>query len=143
ASALAAAAGYLDLAAFLGVGLFYTVFVAFVALAVRVVLQQVVTIGLTRGPAARLHAIARHRALVERRVRKAIDLVVVGLWMSIILGHFELLQPAETVLQGVLDARLRLGALDLPLAHVLSFVAGGVGAYLTERLGVAPRQGDV
>jgi len=143
ASALAAAAGYLDLAAFLGVGLFYTVFVAFVALAVRVVLQQVVTIGLARGPAARLHAIAHHRALVERRVRKAIDLVVVGLWMSIILGHFELLQPAETVLQGVLDARLRLGALDLPLAHVLSFVAVVLGVYLTTHLVMTLLEEDV
>jgi len=143
ASALAAAAGYLDLAAFLGVGLFYTVFVAFVALAVRVVLQQVVTIGLARGPAARLHAIARHRALIERRVRKAIDLVVVGLWMSIILDHFELLQPAETVLQGVLDARLRVGALDLPLAHVLSFVAVVLGVYLTTRLVMTLLEEDV
>jgi small-conductance mechanosensitive channel len=143
ASALAAAAGYLDLAAFLGVGLFYTVFVAFVALAVRVVLQQVVTIGLARGPAARLHAIARHRALVERRVRKAIDLVVVGLWMCIILGHFELLQPVETVLQGVLDARLRVGALDLPLAHVLSFVAVVLGVYLTTHLVMTLLEEDV
>src|SRR5262249_47597226 len=53
---------------------------------------------------------------------------------SIILGHFELLQPAETVLQGVLDARLRLGALDLPLAHVLSFVAVVLRVYLTTHL---------
>src|SRR5262249_3752948 len=71
ASALAAAFGYLDLATFVGVGLFYGFFLAFALQALRVVLQHLVTIGLARGPAARLHAIARHRALLERRLRKA------------------------------------------------------------------------
>src|SRR5262249_32863992 len=72
ASALAAAAGYLDLAEFLGVGLFYVIFVSFVALALRVVVEQVLMIGLARGPVSRLHVVSHHRALLERRVRRAI-----------------------------------------------------------------------
>src|SRR5262249_36751136 len=75
AAALAAAAGYTELAAYLGVGLFYAVFVAFVAAAVRVVVEDVMTIGLARGPVARLHAVARHRALIERRTRPALDVL--------------------------------------------------------------------
>jgi small-conductance mechanosensitive channel len=143
ASALAAAAGYVDLAAFLGVGLFYGFFVAFVIQALRVVVEQLVTIGLARGPAARLHAVARHRALIERRVRKAIDLAAVALWMWIMLGHFDLLAPVGAVLQGVLDARLRVGELDLPVARVLGFLAVVIGVYLTTRLVVLVLEDDV
>jgi potassium efflux system protein len=143
ASALAAAAGYLDLAAYLGVGLFYAFFVAFVLQALRVVLEQVVTTGLVRGPAARLHAIARHRALIERRVHKAIDLAAVALWMWIILGNFDLLAPVGAVLQGVLDARLRVGELDLPIARVLGFLAVVIGVYLTTRLVMMVLEDDV
>lgn len=143
ASALAAAAGYLDLAAFLGVGLFYGFFLAFVLQALRVVVAHLVTIGLARGPVARLHAIARHRALIERRARKAIDVAAVALWMWTMLGHFDLLAPGGALLQGVLDARLHVGELDLPLARVLGFLAVVIGVYLTTRLVVMVLEEDV
>src|SRR5262249_56055618 len=115
------AVGYLDLATFLGVGLFDSFFLAFVLQAIRVVLQHLVTIGLARGPAARLHAIARHRALLERRLHKAIDVGAVALWLWVFLGHFELLAPIGALLQSVLDARPRVCALDLPLPPALRF----------------------
>ena len=143
ASALAAAAGYLELAEFLGVGLFYALFVSFAFLAGRVVLQDVVTIGLTRGPATRLHTIARHRAPLERRLRNAIDVGVVVLWLWIMLGHFDLLAPVGAVLQRVLDARLRVGELDLPVDRVLGFVAVVIGVLLTTRLVVMVLEDDV
>ena len=143
ASALAAAAGYLDLAAFLGVGLFYLFFLAGVLLALRVVLEDLLAIGLTRGPLARLHAVARHRARIERRTRLAIDVLVGALGLWFVLAHFELLQPVETVLHGVLDARLQVGALDLPLAHVLGFVGVVLGVYLTTRLVMTLLEEDV
>jgi small-conductance mechanosensitive channel len=143
ASALAAAAGYLDLAAFLGVGLFYGFFLAFVLQALRVVVAHLVTIGLARGPVARLHAVARHRALIERRARKAIDVAAVALWMWTMLGHFDLLAPGGALLQGVLDARLHVGELDLPLARVLGFLAVVIGVYLTTRLVVMVLEEDV
>jgi small-conductance mechanosensitive channel len=143
ASALAAAAGYLDLAEFLGVGLFYVIFVSFVALALRVVVEQVLTIGLARGPVSRLHVVSHHRALLERRVRRAIDLAVVALWLWIILGHFDLLAPVDALLRGVLEARLNVGELDLPVARVLGFLAVLTGVYLITRLVVLVLEDDV
>src|SRR5262249_56162036 len=143
ASALAAGAGYTELAAYLGVGLFYAVFVAFVAAAVRVVIEDVMTIGLARGPLARLHAVARHRALIERRTRRAIDVLIGGLWLWFMLRHFDLSTPLGDVLQRVLDARLRLGELDLPVARVLGFVAVVIGVYLATRVAVTVLEADV
>src|SRR5262249_16593095 len=111
--------------------------------AVRVVLEHLVTIGLARGPVARLHAIARHRALLERRIHKAIDLAAVALWLWFILEHFDLLAPIGAVLQGVLGARLRVGELDLPVARVLAFLAVVIGVYFTTRLVMMVLEDDV
>ena len=143
ASAAAAALGYVDLAHFLGVGLFYLGFLAFNLLALRVVLDGLVTIGLAKGPLARLHAVARHRAVIARRTRSVLDVAVVALWIWIALGRFELLEPAGALLRGVLDARLRAGELDLPLARVLGFAAVVIGIYVTTRVVVMLLEEDV
>ena len=143
ASAAAAALGYLDLAHFLGVGLLYLLFLAFGLLALRVVLDGLVTIGLATGPLARLNAVARHRALIERRTRSALDVALVALWIWIALGRFELLEPAGALLRGVLDARLRVGELDLPLARVLGFAAVVIGIYVSTRVVVMLLEEDV
>jgi potassium-dependent mechanosensitive channel len=143
ASALAAALGYLDLAAFLGVGLFYAFFVTFILLAVRVVLEDVLTIGLERGPLLRVHAVAAHRTLVERRARRAIDVLVGALWIWLVLDRFELLRPIGAMLQGALAAHLRVGELDLPMSRILGFVAVVIGVYLATRLAVTVLEEDV
>jgi small-conductance mechanosensitive channel len=141
--ALAAAFGYTELASYLGVGLFDAVFVAFVALAIRVVVEDVMTIGLARGPLARLHAVARYRARIERRARRLIDVLIGGLWLWIVLRHFDLSTPVADALQRLLDARFRLGELDLPIARVLGFVAVVIGVYLATRLAVTVLEADV
>jgi potassium-dependent mechanosensitive channel len=143
ASALAAALGYLDLTAILGIGLFYVVFATFVLLAVRVAVDSLVTIGLAEGPLARLHTVSRHRTLLERRLRSTLDVATAALWMWIVLLHFDLLGPATALLHGVLDARLRMGALDLPVDRLLGFVAVVIGVYLTTRLAVMVLEDDV
>jgi len=134
ASAVAAALGYLDLADFLGVGLFYCLFLAFGLLAIRVTLDGLVTIGLDRGPLARLHTVARHRALIARRTRGALDVATMVVWLWFVLMRFEVLEPTRTLLKGILEARLRVGELDLPFAHVLAFAAVVIGVFVTTRV---------
>src|SRR5262249_10137490 len=114
-----------------------------VLLALRVVLEDLLAIALARGPLARLHTVARHRARIERRTRLTIDVLIAALGLWFVLGHFELLQSVKTVFHGVLDARLRVGALDLPLAHVLGFVGVVLGVYLTTRLVMTLLEEDV
>src|SRR5262249_56723831 len=83
------------------------------------------------------------RGRIGGRTRLAIDVLVGALGLWVVLAHFELLQPIETVLHGVLDARLQVGALDLPLDHVLGFVAVVLGVYLTTRLVMTLLEEDV
>jgi small-conductance mechanosensitive channel len=142
-SALAAAAGYLDLAAFLGVGLFYVFFLTFVVLAVRVVVEDVLTIGLAHGPLVRLHAVVRHRALIERRARRVMNVVLGALWVWLVLDRFELAQPVREAVASVLGAQLRVGELDLAVSRVLSFALVVVGVYLGTRVVVTFLEEDV
>lgn len=122
ASALAAAAGYLDLADFLGIGLLLALMLAVGMLAVRLALDDLVAMVLTQGPLARLRTVARHRVVIARRTRTALDLLIVGLWTWIVLGRFQLQQPVRDAIDGALGASLRAGGLDLPVAHVLAFL---------------------
>src|SRR5262249_972791 len=133
----------LDLAAFLGVGLFYVFFASFVLLAGRVVLEEVLTSGLERGPLRRLHTVTRHRALLERRARRAIDVLVGALWIWVVLDRFELFRPLVSVLQDALGAHLRVGELDLLMSRILGFVAVVIGVYLATRLVVTLLEEDV
>ena len=63
--------------------------------------------------------------------------------MWIILGHFDLLTPVGALLRGVLEARLSVGELDLPVARVLGFLAVLTGVYLITRLVVLVLEDDV
>jgi potassium-dependent mechanosensitive channel len=132
-SAVAAALGYLDLADFVGMGLFYALLLTFGLLAVRIALSDLVTVGLTRGPLARLHTIIRHRALIDRRTRSALDASIMVIWIWFVLRRFQLLEPARDLVHGILDTRLRVGELDLPVAHVLAFIAVVIGVFVTTR----------
>jgi small-conductance mechanosensitive channel len=142
-SAIAAALGYLDLADFLGLGLFFALLLAFGLLAVRLALHDLVGVALSRGPLARSFTIARYRAVIERRLRGLVDLVLAGVWGWTVLGRFELLDPARRVGQAVLDAHVRAGELDLPMGHALAFVGVVIGVFVATQVVVVVLEEDV
>jgi len=142
-SALAAAAGYLDLASFLGVGLFYVFFLTFVLLAVRVVVEDVLAIGLAHGPLVRLHAVERHGALIERRARRLMEVLIGALWVWLVLDRFELAQPLREAVASALGAQLHVGELDLAVSRVVGFALVVVGVYVVTRLVVTLLEEDV
>ncbi|HSP96432.1 MAG TPA: mechanosensitive ion channel domain-containing protein [Candidatus Dormibacteraeota bacterium] len=134
AAALAALLGYLDLADFLGTGLFHGLFVALGLLAIRITLDGLVTIGLEGGPLAQLHTVVRHRARIARRTRSALDVAAVLLWVWFMLGRFDLREPVSAWLAAVLDAHLRVGELDLSFSHALGFAAVVLGVVVATRV---------
>jgi small-conductance mechanosensitive channel len=142
-SALAAALGYLDLADFLGLGLFFSLILAFGCLAVRLACHDLVTVGLSQGPLARLHAVSAHRDLVDRRMRGVIDVLIFATWTWFVLNRFQLFEPARDLGRAVLDTRLRAGELDLPVAHLVAFVAVVIGVFVTTRVVAALLEEDV
>jgi small-conductance mechanosensitive channel len=140
---VAAAVGYVDLARFLGGGALFLLYTAFALLAFRIAADGVLAIALVEGPMARLNAVARHRALVERRIGRAFDLLAVLMWIVLALQRFELLSPVTAALQAVLTSRFTVGDLNLDLGRLLGFAAVVVGAYLTTRIVVFALEEDV
>ncbi|HTY19195.1 MAG TPA: mechanosensitive ion channel domain-containing protein [Myxococcota bacterium] len=139
----AAMFGYVDFADFLGGGALYLVYAAFVLLAFRLAANGLVAIALVKQPLARLHALARHRTLVERRIESLLDLLVVGLWVWTALYRFELLGWASEAVDRTLGARLHVGDLDLAIGRLLGFAAVLVAAYLVTRVVVFLLEEDV
>ena len=92
ASAAAAVVGYVALADFLGIGLLYLAWLAIGLVAFRVAAEGLVAIALAEAPLARLRAVARHRALVERRIGAGLDVFVVAFWISFALFRFGLVE---------------------------------------------------
>ena len=133
-SALAATLGYNDLAEFLGVGLFYGIFLAFGLCAVAVTLDGVVTIALATGPLAQLRTVARHRAVIDRQMRSVLNGSLVLAWVLLALGRFELLEPGRALVDAVLEMRLSVGELDLPVARVLGFGVVVIGVFVITRV---------
>jgi len=140
---VAAALGYVDMARFLGGGALFLLYTAFALLAFRIAADGVLAIALVEGPIARLNAVARHRALVERRIGRAFDAVAVLMWILLALQRFELLGPATAALQAMLSARFQVGDLNLDLGRLLGFAAVVVAAYVTTRLVVFALEEDV
>jgi potassium-dependent mechanosensitive channel len=112
-------------------------------LAARVVVEDVLTIGLTHGPLVRLHAVVQYRAVIERRARRVMDVTLGALWVWLVLGRFELLDPVRSALQSVLGAQLRVGELDLAVSRLVGFALVVAGVYLVTRLVVTLLEEDV
>jgi small-conductance mechanosensitive channel len=122
-SAVAAALGYLDLADFLGIGLLLALMLAIGLIGVRLALDDLITLVLTHGPIARLQTVVSYREVIGSRLRTTLDLLLIGLWTWMALGRFQLRGPVGDAVDGMLGASLRAGGLDLPVSHILAFVA--------------------
>ncbi|MBX3028304.1 mechanosensitive ion channel [bacterium] len=142
-SAVAAALGYLDLAAFVGIGLLQVLFAGVGLLAVRLTLEDLIDIAVARRPLAALHTVARHRAGLVRFVARALDVGAVALWVWILLLHFDALRPVSDGAAALLEARLQIGELDLPLSRVFAFLVVGLVAVIATRLIGAVLEQDV
>ena len=142
-AALAALLGYVELADFLGGGSIFVGYLVFVAVGLRAAANALLTLALGAGPVAGLRSTQRHRALVERRVRWLLDVTIAAMWGWRALDRFALLAPARKLLQGILDARLQVGDLDIAVGHMLGFPVVLVSAYLLARVIVFVLEEDV
>jgi potassium-dependent mechanosensitive channel len=143
ASAVAAALGYLEFADVIGGGGLFLMWSALALTAISVAAEAVVGIGLERGPLARLRAVARHRPRIERRIRRLLRLGLAGYWALAALGRFQLLDPARRAFRVVLDARLRVGELDLEVGRFVAFGLVVSIAWLVSRFVVFALEEDV
>jgi potassium efflux system protein len=143
AAAGAATVGYLELADLVGGGALGAVYMAVALLGIRIAATGVLALVLADTPLARLRTVQVHGAAIERGVGRALDVVVLVAWVWTALELFELLTPANALLRGALDARLRVGELDLSAGRLLGVVAVVLVAWLVSRIVVFALDEDV
>jgi small-conductance mechanosensitive channel len=127
----AEAVGLGNLAELVGNGSLRAAYTALFAYAVLKVLQSVVTYALVLRPLRLLRLVSRNRALVRRRLHRAIQLLTVLAWAYFVLSIFEIADPAQSALAGLLGASLSVGALSISLGDLVVFA---VTVWLSFRL---------
>jgi small-conductance mechanosensitive channel len=131
---VAGAAGYMNLALFLGSGLLGAGYVALVLYAGVRVGDGLVAFALRARPLRFLAIVQHRRPLLERRVHRLLRWLAVGAWVILVLGYSGLLGGATEMMQAVLGAEVRRGSLRLSLGDVLVFALTVWAAFLLSAL---------
>ena len=132
-SLVAGAFGYMRLERLLGGGVLRSAYTALELYTAALVALAVFAYLLRVWPLARLHMVASHRLLFERRASVLLSWAVTLLWLAATLRWFSLLDPAESLALAVLDYRVARGFVSLSLGDVLALVATIWLAFLVSR----------
>ena len=114
--------GAVRLGRLLGSGLLVDVFLAIATFSAAGVLRGLVTFVLSVPPLCRLGMVVRHRPPIERRVYRAIGLLMAGTWAFALLNHRGLVDIAARAGEAVLAAAIRRGSLTISVGDVLAFL---------------------
>jgi small-conductance mechanosensitive channel len=118
----AGAVGTMSLARLLGSGILASGSLALVLAAARRLGEGLVSFALRVWPCARLRMVDHYRPLIERRLHRLLQWLVVLTWVGGALDYFGLFTPAVDRGRRILAAGLTLGALHLSVGDVLAFV---------------------
>ena len=130
---LAALAGYTRLARLLTPGILVGGILALLAFASLRVSGGVVALALRVWPLSSLRMVAHHRELLEKRVYRLLIWVAVMGSLVRYLSYLGLLDPAWSLGQAVLAAKLERGTIAISLGNVLEFFLTVWLAYLLSR----------
>jgi potassium-dependent mechanosensitive channel len=119
---VAAAAGYMRLALFVGVGLLGSIYVGMVLYASMKVLDGLIVVGLRSRPLSDLKMVQGHGPLLERRFRAVLHWLAVGGWVILALRYFGLWSVTVALAGAALTAEMQRGALSISLGGVVVFV---------------------
>jgi small-conductance mechanosensitive channel len=126
---LAAAAGYMPLALFIGSGILGSLFVALVLYAGVKVAGALAAVGLRSRPLRGLRMVQRHRPLLEQRAGRALRWIAIAGFVILSLRHAGLWHPALGLTEAALAAELHRGSLSLSLGAVLAFAVTVAAAF--------------
>jgi small-conductance mechanosensitive channel len=126
----AAVLGYLRLARLLASGLIGSACLALVLGAAVRVVTGLAALVLRMWPVRLLRMVQHHRDLLERRARRVLIWIAIGLWLVRTLDFVGLLGPVLALGQSLLTAKVERGALSISVEDLLAFVLTLWLAYL-------------
>jgi small-conductance mechanosensitive channel len=130
---VANAFGYVTLATLLGNTLLQCSYLALILYAAVEVLDEIVTAALVTRPFAALGTVSRHRLLLRRRIRRALQSVAVLLWVMAVLQRLLLRDRLLGAVHEFLTAKLAFGSIQISPGDVLAFIVTVWAALLVSR----------
>ena len=125
--------GYATFSLVLGGALLDSGYLALVLYASVEVSDELGAIVLSARPLSALSAVSRHRALLRRRVRRALQALAICLWILALLQRLLLLELALDGARQLLAASLVVGSIHVSLGDVLAFGLTVWAAFLVSR----------
>jgi potassium efflux system protein len=113
--------GYVTLANLLGNALVRSASLALVLFALVEVLDGLLTIALARRPLTLLSTVNRHRSLLRRRARRALQWLAMLLWIVDVLDRLLLRERLYSAAREMLTSELAVGSLHVSPADVIAF----------------------
>jgi small-conductance mechanosensitive channel len=125
--------GYVTLANLLGSALVRSACLALVLFAVVEVLHELLAIALQMRPLALLGVVSRHRSLLRRRERWALEGVAILLWVVDLLDRLLLRERLFSAVREILASELTVGSMRVSPGDMLAFTLTVWAAFVVSR----------
>lgn len=120
-STVAGALGFMQLSRYLQEAMVDSSYAALVLYGGLQVLEALWAYLLRTRPARRLHMVAQHRALLQRRGEVLLGWLAGLAWVAVVLRKARLFEPLGAALRGLLGAQATVGSLTVSFGAVLAF----------------------
>jgi potassium-dependent mechanosensitive channel len=114
--------GYVSLGNIFGIIFFRSIFIAALLYTVIRIVEGLLIIVLQVRPLASLRAISLHRAMIQRRTCRVLEVLAFLFWLNLLLSFFGLRDPLIAAIGTALNANLGIGAFNITLGSLLAAV---------------------
>jgi potassium-dependent mechanosensitive channel len=125
--------GYGTLSYLLGNSVLRAAYLALVFYAAMRILEGLVIISFQVRPLTYFSAVRKHRGLLRRRVTQLLRAITFLFWLNLVLKQFQLTDPLVDGAKAVLGVTFSLGAFQLSLGQIASFVLVVWASFLISR----------
>ena len=126
--------GYVSFSQLLGSAVLRSSYAALIIYAIVRIIDGLIIFALRFRPLSLLKMVRKHRALIQKRLRKLLRWIAFGGWVLITLELLSLRDPLFQEIKAILNARLNVGSLSISLGDVLAFAVTVWATFLLSRL---------
>jgi small-conductance mechanosensitive channel len=125
--------GYVNLANALGITFLRSTFLAALLYAAIRIFEGFIIIALHVRPLGSLRIINLHRPMLQQRISYLLEFLAFLFWLYLLLRFFGLLAPVTTKMEGVLNANLGVGSINLSVGQILRFLIAVCASFVISR----------
>jgi len=125
--------GYVNLGNLLGIIFLRSMYLAAALYAAIRIIEGLILVGLQVRPLGSLHVVRLHRAMLQRRICRGLEILAFLFWLNQTLDFFGLQRPLILASGAVLDANLAIGSLNVSPGRIIAFLITVWASFLISR----------